>query len=253
MKRVTFKPGDLEQCAAFAYFDVVAARARFPEYDVEMIDRFETQVLVVRSDDYLVFAFRGTEAHKLKDILTDINILRTPTDWGKVHTGFHRALEHAWPQIWYHVQRAAGRRILITGHSMGGDLAVLLAARLVRNKVRPSRVVTFGMARVGSPEFAEKYNAELGNITDRVVVKSDPIALVPLPFRFRHVGRLHWWTGKRWRNKTNWLRWSIVTARVGAKWLWAIVRKRKWSTPLFRHHGMINSYIKTLEETGTTF
>ena len=68
-------------------------------------------------------------------------------------------------------------RICITGHSLGGAVSVLLAARLVDMGVPPEQidVVTFGAPAVGNDAFAKKY--EKLNIR-RVTMSGDPVKAV---------------------------------------------------------------------------
>lgn len=64
-------------------------------------------------------------------------------------------------------------QILVTGHSLGGSLATLYAARLLDLGIEPERlqVITFGAPSVGNKIFAEKYQDKL-NLT-RVVISQD--------------------------------------------------------------------------------
>src|SRR5258708_4320788 len=84
-------------------------------------------------------------------------------------------------------------QLIFTGHSLGGALAVLAAARAAAARRAISAVYTFGMPRTGNAAFADDYNRRLGDRTYRLVYGSDIVPTVPpsadpkLPYR--HVGR----------------------------------------------------------------
>lgn len=66
-------------------------------------------------------------------------------------------------------------KLLLTGHSLGGAVATLLAARLVDTGVSPNQleVITFGAPAVGNQAFADIYGKRL--TVDRVTIKNDPV------------------------------------------------------------------------------
>ena len=142
-------------------------------------------MLVVRGDPaaFAVLAFRGTE--NLRDWLTNISI--GPKDLeggGQVHDGFMQGLNSVWPRI---DEELRGLRcpVYFTGHSLGGALATIAAAR------RPPRALyTFGSPRVGNAEFV----ARLSCPVFRLVHGTDLVTEVPTeePLRYRHAGdRIH--------------------------------------------------------------
>jgi hypothetical protein len=141
-------------------------------------------------DDFLVLAFRGTEPAKLTDLKTDIRAgmklaSRQPDPKALVHSGFHDALMAAEPgreaiidRINSVLRREAfrGLPVFITGHSLGGALAVL-ATRYVANGSRGA-CYTFGQPRVANQVF----NAQIFTPVYRVVNAADAVPAVP----FKH-------------------------------------------------------------------
>ena len=167
-------------------------------------------------DDFAVLAFRGTQ--NLKDWMTNVQAAPTRFSWffegapevGDVHSGFALAVRHAWDQITAAVDtvlpKPQTRRNLkglatsnpptlwITGHSLGGALAVLAGAAYSMlpgiNRI-VSGVYTFGQPRIGLYQFCGNYDRLLQLRTFRFVNKDD---LVPrVPFRgwdYSDVGRM---------------------------------------------------------------
>lgn len=70
---------------------------------------------------------------------------------------------------------APGEKLYITGHSLGGAVAVLLAARLTAMGVPASQldVITFGAPAVGNAAFARQFGEKLS--LERIVMDRDPV------------------------------------------------------------------------------
>ena len=100
----------------------------------------------------------------------------------KVHQGFDDALQECMPWIIGRIHR--GRPICITGHSLGGSVAVLLAATLEKRGYKDVSAVTFGQPKVTDAHGANALN-ELRVL--RVVYEDDPVPLVP-PFTVDGIG-----------------------------------------------------------------
>lgn len=145
-----------------------------------------------------VLAFRGTLDPA--DVVSDAQFLATcwrrhDAGRGHVHSGFKAALNRIWTEV-EAVLRAATVPVVFTGHSLGGALAMLAAARAGRRDdlPRPAALYTFGAPRTGDAAFA----AELAGLFHcRVVNERDLVPGVPAAFSlpllpvYRHNGRLH--------------------------------------------------------------
>jgi triacylglycerol lipase len=158
-----------------------------------------TQATVATNDNHIVVAFRGTEAPTsidgLKDwLLTDAaNLLIRPagdlgTDFAAAgvgalwHHGFMKALADIWDPVTAVVQaerKKSDRPVWITGHSLGGALALLAAWRFKRKFVPIHQIYTYGAPMVGNLQTAEAIDRELPDRIFRYVNAPDPVPKLP--------------------------------------------------------------------------
>ena len=187
-----------------AYLDEAQGAAGFLEklgLDAKLVSVDNTQVYVGRNDKEVVIAFRGSEAPNtldgLKDwLLTNANnylILpegRSGTDFAsagvgaRLHRGFLDALDNLWEPFFAAVDAAikAGseeRPVWVTGHSLGGALALLAAWRLQRQFIQVHEIVTFGAPMIGNDIAARAFEQEFAGKLFRYVDLEDPVPLLP--------------------------------------------------------------------------
>lgn len=169
-----------------------------------------TQVLFARHRELAltVVVFRGTEPSQMADVATDLMTWKTPlanrgwsADWGSAHAGFVQAFESVEPLLLRKLAEIneRGDRIWITGHSLGGGLATLMTARLLRAREEGADfdvagLYTFGSPRVGNKAFAARFRdavARAGVHVVRVRNADDVVTSVPgLVLEYEHVGTL---------------------------------------------------------------
>jgi hypothetical protein len=183
-----------------------------------------TQAYFATASDWAILAFRGTEADDQADTQTDLDLFLAPEPdyrasasppWGHlsfiehlfsapclVHRGFQRALNQVWDTIRQLVtgyrQKNPEAEICLTGHSLGGALALLAYSRLADRKVS---AYTFGCPRTGNTAFRDRIAASPGLGHFRFVNYNDLVTHVPLEsalyrhapqgcYRFDQSGRL---------------------------------------------------------------
>ena len=136
-----------------------------------------------------IVSFAGTDPLKINDWITDLWALPSPAG---LHTGFATAVDRIWQPIATAIRNrtAAEDALILTGHSLGGALAIIAAERAQRElAVSPTVVYTFGSPRPGDGQFSARY--PLGTATFRLVHGNDLVPTVP-PSQggfFHHVGR----------------------------------------------------------------
>jgi Lipase (class 3) len=151
----------------------------------------------VQSEDKRVgvLAFRGTEPTSLVNWLTDADTAKytfgsTPNV--HVHSGFFSNVEALWGDIVDVVHPAFEdglEELYITGHSLGGAMAVVAAARIFdddapehpyakwRSGLRG--VYTYGQPIVGDGGFKAKFDARFGAFLYRHIYDDDVVPCLP--------------------------------------------------------------------------
>jgi triacylglycerol lipase len=144
-----------------AYFEKPFVNKQLELWNYTLLCWFEdketdTQGLVAKKDDYIIICFRGTNS--VTDMVFDAWFSKVPAfgGKGKVHKGFQKALESIWPQLIKKMDK--NTRVFVTGHSLGGALAILAAHRLTLENYTVAAVYTFGAPRVGNREFKKTYD-----------------------------------------------------------------------------------------------
>jgi hypothetical protein len=155
-----------------------------------------TQGFWTANEDHVVLAFCGT--NDIRDWITNIQFAMVPEGTGKAHRGFVEALDAIWSIFFTKVKSHtdAGRKLWITGHSLGGALANLVARRLPTS-MKPVGVYTFGQPRVGDTTFSKKYKESKIKhhrfVNNKDIVPTVPSRFIPGAFPpafYTHCGEL---------------------------------------------------------------
>ena len=137
----------------------------------------DTVAWCCKSGGEIVIAFRGSDS--VQDWLgTNADILMTECGLGMAHAGFVRAARSVMQDVLWYINATKPTQIHLTGHSLGGALAVVMAERLLGQNIAPERmdVVTFGCPRVGDETFRKSLSRV--NIV-QYVRRGDPVPNMP--------------------------------------------------------------------------
>lgn len=158
----------------------------------------DTQAYTIASDRMIVTAFRGTEPAQIKDWLSDATTppWPGPAQTGYVHYGFAQALESVFPAVEKTIAefRDNDQRVFLTGHSLGGALAMLAGARLhlEEPRLRADGIYTFGQPRTCDRLLAKAYNTAFTKRMYRFVNNNDLVPQLPPEPAFHHVDALRY-------------------------------------------------------------
>lgn len=198
----------LAQLCNAAYLDQAQAQKAteqlgFPGFvwiDLSTKDFTDLYAIATSGPGSVVIAFRGTKS--FDDWMTDLQATPVSFPWifaagpdvGDIHAGFGHALVDAWGQIRDAVRTLSSSpniapdpqqqpTLWLTGHSLGGALAVLAGAAFSMWSDAPLRSVsgiyTFGQPRIGLFRFCSNYDHLLSDKTFRFVNDQDLVPRVP--------------------------------------------------------------------------
>lgn len=130
-----------------------------------------TTVFIAKRKSIDIIAFRGTQ--QVRDWLFNLSAIPVPYAGRLCHSGFVMAHSSVWRKIKKHIHPK--KRTLICGHSLGGALAELSAAKL--HKKHPNiNLVTFGKPNVFFKGFKRPMSLDKQY---SLISGSDMVARVP--------------------------------------------------------------------------
>ncbi len=157
------------------------------------------QAILIGHEDFLCMAFRGTD--EWRDWLDNIDGRKANSEqamFGDFHRGFYRSCNDVWDFLdeKYREERRKDREqgrlrpLFLTGHSLGGAMATVAAAKLVLEDRPFSSVYTFGQPRVVKRSTAQFMNNECGEKYFRFQNNEDIVTRVPARLMgYSHVGK----------------------------------------------------------------
>ncbi len=212
----------LATCAGYAYAKaetvaMIMARMGLADNRCQMVAQYVDAMFIcstsflVRSADgrVAILAYRGTEPTNAINWLTDADVhpdkvaipLAGSDRRYAVHEGFYRNVRATRYELIAALQDALQgglEALYITGHSLGGAMAALMAVMLVTEPAyapiaeKLRAVYTFGQPMIGSPELAEACDDHgfLGTNVIRYIYRHDVVPWLPPgdSGRFAHFG-----------------------------------------------------------------
>ncbi len=224
------------------------------------------QAFIALGKDNIVIAFRGTEIN-LVDLLTDAwaQSVKFSTDMpGMVHGGFVNTFRVLWPDLKTKLMAARtahpSAKIWITGHSLGGALAVMAAAQIsIVEKLPVQGVVTYGSPVTGDVEFHKALATAIPGRHWRIVLALDAVpidlsAVDDLPFVslpqelkiFRHGGEPVWISADGNADEGG----KRATAKAAIEFVKNWAKSREWEPPgdVLERHSMSDAYLPALRK-----
>jgi triacylglycerol lipase len=122
---------------------------------------------IAESQDRTVLAFRGSDSTPNLD--SDLDLFQIPFPYvenaGNSHRGITRVYESMRDELIEMINSIpTDKPLYLTGHSLGGDLAIMAALDFAVNTAQKNTIVyTYAAGRPGDMAFAKKYNALIKN------------------------------------------------------------------------------------------
>lgn len=181
-----------------AYLPPVDAHEQFLKFG---FDKFMPTVAgsmlgyVLSIADVTVIVFRGTDAGDVGDWIANVNLREAQTPFGPIHDGFYAAYLSMKPQVVKVIAERKPKHIWITGHSLGGALAIACAFDLMLTEWTVDGVITFGQPRIAKAQLARHIDTVLLGKFATFVNNAD---VVPrLPPGYLECGSLVWFKNGR--------------------------------------------------------
>ena len=164
-----------------AYKDYDTVKTGVSEFDLEAVYRIydqdsDTNGFIASNDTTIVIAFRGTAS--FTNAVTDLSFSRkkiTSTSSEYAHGGFVDAENSVYGSIESHIQSNLGsKRLIITGHSLGGALASLFAYRIsLTHRDSEPILYVYGCPPVGDADFSAYFKGMPSYV---ITIEGDPVS-----------------------------------------------------------------------------
>ena len=152
---------------------------------VELVASFQELCYVFKDveTNKLFIIFRGTLS--IEDIISDLNNTQTVFhDNLYVHSGFLTVYMKMQTDLMGLLKTLSPSSVMITGHSLGGALAMILTADILAKTDWKPIVYTFGCPRVGDGNFVQYLHSKKLECY-RVINYEDVVPQFPLPVTLR--------------------------------------------------------------------
>ncbi len=156
----------------------------------------DTQCFLCSKGEYTYLTFRGSSTEA--DWYTNFDISFILCRFGRIHKGFSEDAKSVKQQVQdsliKHIIKK--RKLIITGHSQGADVACSMAIELLDHSIEIEAVIHYGGARLVDFKAAIRLDKKYPNLFHRVVNNNDVVTrIAPRLFGYRHFGQLHYFKG----------------------------------------------------------
>src|SRR3972149_173546 len=183
----------LAKMSSMAYLSEVDCKQGFSQFGFDSIvpigSPFNSQLAyVAKGKDVVVIVFRGTD--ETEDGFFDVNAYPRHMKEGVLHSGFANAYSTLQSGVWQEIEKYKPKHIWITGHSLGGAIALVCAYDLsVYRDCKIDGVITFGQPKICTQVLADFLQQKLGDRYVHFVNELDGVPHLP-PLPYSHCGLL---------------------------------------------------------------
>lgn len=147
---------------------------------------------VVSGDGVAVVIFRGTNFTELPDWYKNLSVTFVTTPNGRFHSGFTDAYSLVKADVRRYIDESKPDNVWVTGHSLGGAMAVACGIDLTLNGNAKPTLVTFGQPRYADSTGAKWIDRQFKGRYARFVRGDDIVPSVPFyvprVFPYAHAG-----------------------------------------------------------------
>lgn len=164
---------------------------------VKGVSNNSAQAAFIEHENYLCMTFRGTDTtmnnwEVIRDWIDNLNAFPKQASFGRFHMGFYNSFEDVWGSLENAYERASkekARPLFFTGHSLGGAMASIAAAKRVGEDLPFTSTYTFGQPRAMTRETAQVVNMECSGRLFRFQNNNDIVTRLPARLMgYSHVG-----------------------------------------------------------------
>lgn len=148
--------------------------------NVVPVSNNSAQAALVSHQNYICLVFRGTD--EVLDWKDNVDTFPTKALFGDFHRGFWRSFNDVWGSLATELQKVQQHKIrpvFLTGHSLGGAMAMAAAAHFVHHDQPFTSLYTFGQPRLLLRGTAQIFNMECKGRCFRFHHNNDIITRVP--------------------------------------------------------------------------
>jgi hypothetical protein len=129
----------------------------YPDTKVLFFRTALTSGFILEWGEVIAVSFKGSSTWR--EWVNNLNFWFKQTPYGRIHAGFYHTIEEVGPLVYRMILPGllSGAKVVITGHSRGGALAILMGFMLELNGFCAHAVYTFGSPKIGDQEFANQW------------------------------------------------------------------------------------------------